>query len=294
MLTQQDLKQLSQKGITQEKLESQLNSFKTGFPFLRLKGAAAVGNGIIAPDDEQHRKYVDAWNKYKAQGRVIVKFVPASGAASRMFKDMFAFLDAPYDVPTTDFEKEFFDNIKKFAFREALCDKCRANNGKSIKIEYVSSFFTMYYGELDSRGNRTGEGVQLVYAVNMKEQEKYAKVYLRGQFSNDMVNGEFTEYSYKIVEKEFTAHTSGKMVDNKYDGEIKSLYEETDARKDNYVFIFKEGLVQKLGRMVDIPGEYYAVAVDNTTEPGNPWYFAYTKEGLEKVRGFYPYYSMLY
>ena len=45
MLTQQDLKQLSQKGITQEKLESQLNSFKTGFPFLRLKGAAAVGNG---------------------------------------------------------------------------------------------------------------------------------------------------------------------------------------------------------------------------------------------------------
>ena len=133
MLTQQDLKQLSQKGITQEKLESQLNSFKTGFPFLRLKGAAAVGNGIIAPDDEQHRKYVDAWNKYKAQGRVIVKFVPASGAASRMFKDMFAFLDAPYDVPTTDFEKEFFDNIKKFAFREALCDKCRANNGKSIK-----------------------------------------------------------------------------------------------------------------------------------------------------------------
>ncbi len=133
MLTQEDLKQLSQKGITQEKLESQLNSFKTGFPFLRLKGAAAVGNGIIAPDDEQHRKYVDAWNKYKAQGRVIVKFVPASGAASRMFKDMFAFLDAPYDVPTTDFEKEFFDNIKKFAFREALCAKCRANNGKSIK-----------------------------------------------------------------------------------------------------------------------------------------------------------------
>ena len=168
------------------------------------------------------------------------------------------------------------------------------NNGKSIKIEYVNSFFTMYYGELDSQGNRTGEAVQLVYAVNMKEQEKYAKVYLRGQFSDDMVNGEFSEYSYKIVEKEFTAHTSGKMVDNKYDGEISSLYEETDARKDNYVFIFKEGLVQKLGRMVDIPGEYYAVAVDNTTEPGNPWYFAYTKEGLEKVRGFYPYYSMLY
>ena len=158
MLTQQDLKQLSQKGITQEKLESQLNSFKTGFPFLRLKGAAAVGNGIIAPDDEQHRKYVDAWNSYKAQGRVIVKFVPASGAASRMFKDMFAFLDAPYDVPTTDFEKEFFDNIKKFAFREALCDKCRANNGKSIKeLLAEGQYKTIVANMLRSEGLNYGQ-----------------------------------------------------------------------------------------------------------------------------------------
>ena len=158
MLTQQDLKQLSQKGITQEKLESQLNSFKTGFPFLRLKGAAAVGNGIIAPDDEQHRKYVDTWNSYKAQGRVIVKFVPASGAASRMFKDMFAFLDAPYDVPTTDFEKEFFDNIKKFAFREALCDKCRANNGKSIKeLLAEGQYKTIVANMLRSEGLNYGQ-----------------------------------------------------------------------------------------------------------------------------------------
>lgn len=167
------------------------------------------------------------------------------------------------------------------------------DNGKSIKIEYVNSFFTMYYGELDSQGNRTGEAVQLVYAVNMKEQEKYAKVYLHGQFSNDMVNGEFSEYSYKKTDNEIIAHTSGKMVDNKYDGEIRSLYE-TDNIKYNYIFMFVEGMAQKLGRMVDVPGEYYAVAVDNTTEPGNPWYYAYTKEGLEKERGFYPYYRMLY
>ena len=43
-----------------------------------------------------------------------MKFVPASGAASRMFKNMFAFVDADYDVPTTDFEKKYFDpNICK-------------------------------------------------------------------------------------------------------------------------------------------------------------------------------------
>ena len=50
-----------------------------------------------------------------------------------MFKDMFAFVNAPYDVPTTAFEKEYFDNIRKFAFREALCDKCKENEKKSIR-----------------------------------------------------------------------------------------------------------------------------------------------------------------
>jgi hypothetical protein len=62
-----------------------------------------------------------------------VKFVPASGAASRMFKDMFAFLDADYDVPTTAFEKNYFDNIEKFAFYDELDAVCRKNEGKSIK-----------------------------------------------------------------------------------------------------------------------------------------------------------------
>ena len=109
-----------------------MESFKTGFPFLKLEAAAGIGKGIIAPTDEEREQYVKAWNDYKAEGKKIVKFVPASGAASRMFKDMFAFLDADYDVPTTDFEKNFFENIKKFAFREALCDKCKENEGKKI------------------------------------------------------------------------------------------------------------------------------------------------------------------
>ena len=105
MLTQQDLKQIAAKGISEEKLNKQLDDFKTGFPFLKLEAAASIGHGIMAPADDEREKYIDAWKAYKAEGKDIVKFVPASGAASRMFKDMFAFLDADYDVPTTDFEK---------------------------------------------------------------------------------------------------------------------------------------------------------------------------------------------
>ena len=132
-LSEKDLKQIAQRGITPEQIETQLHQFETGFPFLRLEAAAAVGNGIVAPTEEERKKYVAAWQAYKAQGRRVVKFVPASGAASRMFKNMFAFVDAPYDVPTTDFEKKYFQDIEKFAFYDALDAVCQKNLGKNIK-----------------------------------------------------------------------------------------------------------------------------------------------------------------
>ena len=127
-----DKKQIASRGINEQQVENQLKQFEQGFPFLKLEAAASIGKGIIAPNDDERNKYIEKWNSYKANGHKVVKFVPASGAASRMFKDMFAFLNAPYNVPTTPFEKEFFENIKKFAFREALCDKCHTNNDKSI------------------------------------------------------------------------------------------------------------------------------------------------------------------
>ena len=133
MLSEKDLKQITQKGITQEQIENQLNEFKTGFPFLKLEAAAGIGNGIIAPDADERKKYEDSWNAYKAEGKRVVKFVPASGAASRMFKNMFAFVDADYNVPTTDFEKKYFDSIEKFAFYDALDSVCQKNEGKGIK-----------------------------------------------------------------------------------------------------------------------------------------------------------------
>ena len=127
------LQQIAQKGITPEQIDVQLKEFETGFPFLRLEAAASIGHGIVAPDEAERKQYIDAWNAYKAEGRKIVKFVPASGAASRMFKDMFGFLNADYDVPTTDFEKKYFDRIEDFAFFGALDEKCKENNGKGVK-----------------------------------------------------------------------------------------------------------------------------------------------------------------
>lgn len=132
MLTDTDRQLLQEKGISEQQLDSQLASFREGFPFLKLFAAASTEHGIFSPTEEQRARYVKAWDDYKQGEHTIVKFVPASGAASRMFKNMFAFVDADYDEPTTDFEKAYFQNIRRFAFFDDLDAACRRIYGKDI------------------------------------------------------------------------------------------------------------------------------------------------------------------
>ena len=132
LLTNEDKELLQKKGISESQIEQQLKNFEQGFPFLKLRAAASVGNGIIAPNVEEIRKYIKIWDDYKKDGHSITKFVPASGAASRMFKNMFEFLNADYDVPTTEFEKKFFEEIHNFAFFDALNDACFLNEEEGV------------------------------------------------------------------------------------------------------------------------------------------------------------------
>lgn len=112
--------------------EKQLEDFKRGFPFLKLKGAAAIGAGIQAPSATEQEVAIAAWNVYKAAGHKITKFVPASGAASRMFKALFEYLGSDHKEPVTDFEKKFIEHIHDFAFFTDLDAACVKNNGKGI------------------------------------------------------------------------------------------------------------------------------------------------------------------
>lgn len=133
MLTHEDKELLAKKGISEEKIAEQLACFEKGFPYLKLSAAASVENGgIMKAEDKDFERYLVAWDAYKDGEKKIVKFVPASGAASRMFKNMFEFLGADYDKPTTDFEKKFFDHIHDFAFYNDLNAACMDNTGKNI------------------------------------------------------------------------------------------------------------------------------------------------------------------
>lgn len=132
MITQQDKEMLAQKGISEQQIAEQLACFEKGFPYLKLYAAASVENGILALDADAQKKYLDAWEAYMKTDKVIVKFVPASGAASRMFKNLFEFLGANYEVPQTTFEKTFFEKIEKFAFYSDLNEACLKTAGQGI------------------------------------------------------------------------------------------------------------------------------------------------------------------
>ena len=99
MLRPEDLEQLNQKGITEEQVEAQLARFRTGFPYLKINDAARSGQGIVVLDEAERKEAVERWHKYLADGGEVCKFVPASGAASRMFKALFEFVDGDEDVP---------------------------------------------------------------------------------------------------------------------------------------------------------------------------------------------------
>lgn len=118
--TQQDLEQLSARGISVQKAEEQLKCFQTGFPVLDIVEPAALHKGVISPSVAERKELIAAWQQYLSEGHKVLKFVPASGAASRMFKNLFEYLDNGVETP---FIREFLDNIGRFAFGNQLAGK---------------------------------------------------------------------------------------------------------------------------------------------------------------------------
>ena len=134
----QDLEQLQARGISVEKAEAQLECFRNGFPELDIVAPASTKQGILAPKRAEQEAYIAAWEQYLAEGHKILKFVPASGAASRMFKNLFQYLEDGIETP---FIQEFLANKDKFAFGPELAGK----EGQEA-VRYLLQ--DMHYGDL--------------------------------------------------------------------------------------------------------------------------------------------------
>ena len=119
--TEKDKEQLAQLGLTVERVQEQIDHFKKGFPKCQLDAAATIANnGIRQLNDKEIKRYTKLYHTL-SKNKKILKFVPASGAATRMFKDLYTFSSTYFGV-ATNFEKEFptikefLENIHTFAF----------------------------------------------------------------------------------------------------------------------------------------------------------------------------------
>ena len=121
---------ITAQGKQVDAIQQQLESFKQGFPFLRLVGTATPGRGIQVWEEKQVQHYQRFFER-KAIELDIVKFVPASGAASRMFKDLFSFLESDGDLAQSAFTQKFIEKIQHFAFYQDL-DALLHQGGESI------------------------------------------------------------------------------------------------------------------------------------------------------------------
>lgn len=138
-LNSTDIATLKSRGISEDCLKEQLVRLNEGFPYLEVTAPATPGNGIIVTTPRQRDLYISEWNSFLADGGKVVKMVPASGAASRMFKNLFAFADGPSATPDNDFICTFCDGIRDFAFYPELEATVRKLYGKGIDEMFADS-----------------------------------------------------------------------------------------------------------------------------------------------------------
>ena len=118
MFNREDLQQIESHGLTQAQVEQQIENFRKGFPYLKIVRAASAGDGVQVLSEEEVASAVERYEKLSEELRV-VKFVPASGAATRMFKELFEYINE--DKRTAGIDK-LLDNIEKFAFWPELSE----------------------------------------------------------------------------------------------------------------------------------------------------------------------------
>jgi hypothetical protein len=117
MFTKEDILQIEGRGATLRQVEGQIDHFRKGFPWMKIVGPATPERGIKVLSQSEAEAAADYYRKADIQGKC--KFVPASGAASRMFKDMFSGLEkleAGEDLPADAPGARLAARIKDFAF----------------------------------------------------------------------------------------------------------------------------------------------------------------------------------
>ena len=112
MFNHEDILQIEARGLSVSEVEKQIENFRNGFPSLPVVRAASGGDGILQFNEDEIKAAEELYNARVKELRTL-KFVPASGAATRMFKELFEYVND--DKRTAGIDK-LITNLEKFAF----------------------------------------------------------------------------------------------------------------------------------------------------------------------------------
>jgi len=128
MLSEKDLSDLKKRGIREEDVYQQVEFFKNGFPWMALEKSAVVGDGILKLAEWEVVQWANHFDVHKSNLQIL-KMVPASGAATRMFKSLFEHVSAGKSNQESEL---FLSRLNEFAFASELLNLCQSQDSKEL------------------------------------------------------------------------------------------------------------------------------------------------------------------
>ncbi len=130
MLSTKDIEQVNTHGLSIQQVEEQVERFRKGFPKPRIDAPATPGKGILQLSPEIQDQLIQNFGK-KSGNYQRVRFVPASGAATRMFKAFFEYLESP--GKDNQQVENFMVNLPKYPFYQALANEFENRHEESLQ-----------------------------------------------------------------------------------------------------------------------------------------------------------------
>lgn len=165
-----DIEQITQHGLQINNINQQLSDFQNGFPYANIIAPATIGNGVLPMLDKTYSEYyISNRDRFK-----IVKFVPASGAATRMFKDLFEYLATGTINKTT---QTVLDNLTNFAFYDDLKQHLPESPNTHDIIECIVTERGLNYGNAPKgliQFHKNNNQIRTATAEHMAEGAQYA------------------------------------------------------------------------------------------------------------------------
>ena len=246
MFTNKDLEQIQIKEIPVEEVERQIQSFITGFPPMTLVRAATREYGVIVLDDRQINDLVTLYER-EIKKLTAVKFVPASGAASRMFQSLYEFMNEwmgeknqQEGLNSNEELKVFFNRISEFAFCEELNTLLKYEGSSVNQLLQEGKYAELLSYILTSRGlnygilpkglllfHRYNEGPRMPIEEHMVEGAMYAKNKNGDVWIHFTISPDHREVFKKYVEAKTSKYE--KLFNATYDIEFSTQKKSTDT-----------------------------------------------------------------